>query len=115
MIKILSRSDERVVLQLETDLKMENAPIFWDEINQVLSDSTAVVLLDFTQIRFVDSSGVGVLLRIANGIKQKSGRFLIFGLNRSIATVFKLSGLLKIFEIIEESEARASFPELFGA
>jgi len=113
MIRIVSSNPDTLIIQIETDLKMENAPIFLDEFQERMTDAHREVVIDFRAIRFVDSSGVGVLLRIANQIKDRSGKFLIFGLNRSLTSVFKLAGLLKIFEILDEEKAKAAYPELF--
>jgi anti-sigma B factor antagonist len=113
MFQILSSQSDRLILQLTSDLKMENAPEFFEGFQESLEGGHRSVVVDFRPIRFVDSSGVGMLLKCAHQLRQREGSFYIYGLSRSLLSVFKLAGLLKIFELLDEEEAREAFPELF--
>lgn len=115
MFNILSSKKERLILQLKADLKMENAPDFYEYFQEALIGDHRVVVVDFRKIRFVDSSGVGMLLKCAHQLREREGIFYIFGLSRSLLSVFKLAGLLKIFQLLEEEQARVEFPELVAA
>lgn len=112
MFEILSSQNKRLILQLTSDLKMENAPEFYEGFQEALVGDHQVVVVDFRRIRFVDSSGVGMLLKCAHQLRQREGSFYIFGLSRSLLSVFKLAGLLKIFELLDVDQARLEFPEL---
>lgn len=112
MIEILRSDGDTLILQLTTDLKMENAPEFFELFQDALQERHAIVVVDFSRIRFVDSSGVGMLLKCAHFIRDRSGRFAIYGLSRSLLSVFKLAGLLKIFELLDDADAVEEFPEL---
>ncbi len=114
MFKVISSQKGTLVLRLSADLKMENAPEFYEVFQETLRDDHTTVVVDFSNIRFVDSSGVGMLLKCAHILKQREGSFYIFGLSKSLLSVFKLAGLLKIFVLLEEDEARSSFPEIFS-
>ena len=94
------------------DLKMENAPEFFEGFEATYNEQSTVVI-DFSKIRFIDSSGVGMLLKCAHIVRGNGGVFQILGLNRSLLSVFKLAGLFKIFELLEEPQARDSYPEFF--
>ena len=114
MFKVLSTDEnEALIIELTDDLKMENAPEFYDSFQSVLAEKHKKVVVDFRQIRFVDSSGVGMLLKCAHALQERSGELYIFGLSRSLLSVFKLAGLLKVFHLLEEPAARADYPELF--
>lgn len=113
MVTVLEFED-RLVFQLNVDLKMENAREFYEEFMEKISIKHNDILLDFSSIRFVDSSGIGTLIKCTEKAKTEiEGELYMYGLNRSLLSVFKLSGLLKIFTVIEEAEARERFPEAF--
>ncbi len=112
MLQVLKEEGDRLSLRLQADLKMENAPEFFEAFQRAAAERHRVVLVDFSRIRFVDSSGVGILLKCAHSQRDRQGRFLVYGLSRSLQSVFKLAGLFKIFEQVEDDEALASFPEL---
>lgn len=99
-------------MRLLADLKMENAPDFFETFQASIRDSHQTVLVDFSRIRFVDSSGVGILLKCAHAQREREGIFLVYGLSRSLHSVFKLAGLFKIFQPIDGAEALQRFPEL---
>ena len=114
MITVLKDSPEQFTVQLLVDLKMENAREFYEDFLDAFGeDRHEEVVLDFRKIRFVDSSGIGVLLKSAETLRGKGSKFLMSGLNRSLTTVFKLAGLMKIFDVLEDEDARDKCPELF--
>ncbi|MCR9143847.1 MAG: STAS domain-containing protein [bacterium] len=112
MFNILSSKSDTLILQLTSDLKMENAPEFYETFQEVLVGDHQRVVVDFRRIRFVDSSGVGMLLKCAHQLRQREGSFYIYGLSKSLLSVFKLAGLLKIFQLLDDDQTRADFPEL---
>ncbi|MCE9597297.1 MAG: STAS domain-containing protein [Spirochaetia bacterium] len=112
MIDVVTQSPQRLCLRITDDLKMENARDFFDLFKEQYQETQLEVLIDFARIRFVDSSGIGILLRCAEEVKKRGGVFLICGLNKSMHSVFRLAGLHKIFELLEQNDALARFPEL---
>ena len=93
---------------------MENCRDFYEEFQEVAKAAGgADILIDFSQIRFIDSSGIGILLKCSQEMKQEPRNLLIHGLNRQLTSVFKLAGLLKVFQVVEEDAARERFPEIF--
>lgn len=112
MIEVLTSSDHKLIVRITDDLKMENAREFFDAFREHYNDGQKEILVDFGKIRFVDSSGIGILLRCAEEVKKKGGQFLICGLNKSMQSVFRLAGLHKVFEILEGEAAVQRFPEI---
>jgi stage II sporulation protein AA (anti-sigma F factor antagonist) len=112
MIEIVTQLPDRLCLRITDDLKMENARDFFELFKEHYVSTQRQVLIDFGRIRFVDSSGIGILLRCAEEVKKQGGSFFICGLNKSMHSVFRLAGLHKIFELLEQNEALELFPEL---
>lgn len=104
--------EQALLLRVLHDLKMENAPEFYEEFNRASDRLINTVVLDFSKVRFVDSSGVGMLIKCAHEVKDQGGMFQILGLNRSLHSVFRLAGLFRIFEMLETDEARKLYPVL---
>lgn len=112
MCELIKSTETHLIVRLMTDLKMENAREHYEQFLKLLKETHTTIIIDFSRIKFIDSSGVGILLKCADHVRERNGEFIIYGLNRSILTVFKLAGLLKIFKVLEEEEALTSFPEL---
>lgn len=110
---VLSRSPEAVV-RITEDLKMENAREFYEDFLALHEPGITNVFLDFREVRFVDSSGIGILLKCEKDLKQRGASITIFGLGKSLLSVFKLAGLMPVLPHLEDEEMNRRFPELFG-
>jgi anti-sigma B factor antagonist len=67
-------------------------------------------LIDLSKVDFVDSAGLGSLLSCLKKAKSAGGELKIFGLTRSVRSLFELMRMQKIFSIYDDrSMAIASF------
>lgn len=111
-VKIITSREDVLILRPLDDLKMENVSDFLGFVFEQRKEEQKSLILDLSCIAFVDSPGVGALLKLHELMKKQGGRFLIFGMKRSLNTIFRLSGLLSIFEYLDEDEAKKNFPEM---
>jgi stage II sporulation protein AA (anti-sigma F factor antagonist) len=61
------------------------------------------IVLNLEQLKFMDSSGLGVILGRYKQIKQLHGEMVVCAISPSIKRLFDMSGLFKIIRL-EESE-----------
>ena len=67
----------------------------------ILSGGEGLLLvLDFTAVTIMDSSGIGLLLGRYKLLKKNGGELAVKGLSRQIDTIFRLSGLYRIIKKI---------------
>ncbi len=64
------------------------------------------VMLDFSQLDYISSAGLRVLLGAAKQLRGSGGTLGMFGLNQSVREVFEISGFSSILSIYQ-SEAEA--------
>ena len=68
------------------------------------------IILDFSQVRFLSSMILGVLIRLRKRAEAIHGRVVICGLRPELHKVFKISKLDRLFEFYSnEEEALKSF------
>ena len=60
-----------------------------------------ICILDFTEVTFMDSSGIAVVINALRGMKQISGSLLLTGIGSQPMRVFRASGIDKLVEIKE--------------
>ena len=82
-----------------------------DRLGQQLYDLVEVqahrkVVLDFSEVRFLSSSALGMLLKLRQKSNLVKGRILIAGMRDELLKVFKISRIDKLFEF-HPSEERA--------
>jgi anti-sigma B factor antagonist len=77
---------------------------------------SAFVVLDLSEIEFIDSSGLGLLVRLLNRTRAASGDLKLCAVSSKVATVLQVTRLTKVLETYDtESEAIASFGRRAGA
>ena len=60
-----------------------------------------VCILDFSEVSFVDSSGIAVVINALRGMTQIEGKLLLTGISSQPMRVFRASGIDKLVEIKE--------------
>ena len=74
------------------------------------SQARRKVLLDFSSVKFLSSSMLGVLIRMQKRAEAINGRVAILGLQPDLHKVFKITRLDKLFDFYDkEDEAMRSF------
>ena len=65
------------------------------------------VIFDFSNVSFMDSAGIGMLIGRYKVIKMLGGLLEVQNCNRQVYKVFELSGILKIIPVTKISEESA--------
>lgn len=60
-----------------------------------------VCVLDFSEVTFVDSSGIAVVINALRAMTQIEGKLLLTGISQQPMRVFRASGIDKLVEIKE--------------
>ena len=67
-------------------------------------------MLDLSEVPYVDSAGLGELVRAYTAVNRNGGKLKLLGLAKRIKDLLKLTKLLTVFEVFEtEQEALDSF------
>lgn len=56
------------------------------------------VIIDCTDLEYIASSGLRILISILKGVKAGGSRVVLKNVNEDIQSVFKLTGFISIFE-----------------
>lgn len=62
------------------------------------------VIFDFSNVSFMDSAGIGMLLGRYKVIKMLGGQLELLNVNKQIEKIFEISGILKIIPLIKNNE-----------
>ena len=61
-----------------------------------------VCVLDFSDVTFMDSSGIAVVINAMRSVTRIDGKMMVFGLQEQPMKVFMTSGINKLIEIKEK-------------
>ena len=87
---------QETVVRCSGRLVSEYAEEFKNEVRKVIPGAR-VVILDFTQLDYMDSSGIGAVVRLYVSSKKENCELRLINFNQRIRDLLGLSGLLKIF------------------
>ncbi|MCI5752317.1 MAG: STAS domain-containing protein [Oscillospiraceae bacterium] len=89
------KEDEgRVTALLSGEIDHHNAPLLRAEIDNALERlRPEELVLDFGEVSFMDSSGIGLVIGRCKLMKDIGGRVMINNAGNSIKKVMKLAGL----------------------
>jgi anti-anti-sigma factor len=81
-----------------------------EAVRTELEKGARKILIDFSKVSYLDSSGVGELVGCYTSIKNKSGELRICGMNSRIFGLMKMTSLHSVFDVKDtETEALADF------
>jgi len=109
MLKKILSNNYVIYYLIEENIKMENAPIFYEEFIKHDDYLGKKVILDFSKTNFIDSSGIGILIQCSEYLKSRSSELIFVNINKSMSSIFRLSGLYQLFYIIEVSDLKNYF------
>jgi anti-anti-sigma factor len=95
-----NRSDGRTTVQLAGELDPHTAPQFESAMIELLDDADLTTLeIDLDGLRFVDSSGLRVILRVQRALEERAGRLVLLSPNRTVARLLEITGLTDHLEV----------------
>jgi len=107
----LGEKGEVSILVLSGKLAAGGEEQLREAIDTLLASGRNEILVDFTDVTFMDSSGIGELVSSFRTVERFGGHLKILKPNKRIQDSLSLTRLLPIFEIYEDE---ASAVESFG-
>lgn len=100
-MNIQSRKAGRcLVVRPQGELDLGVAGEFREKVEAELSRDGLLthLILDLAEVKFIDSSGLGVILGRYKKLSQKGGSVVVVGMPPQVRKVFELSGMFKIID-----------------
>lgn len=85
---------EHGILSLRGPLTMENVTPF---MNAVRRESAPTMILDFSGVPYLDSSGLGSLVSACTSCTKSGRRMALTGVNKRVLKVFEITKVEQIF------------------
>ena len=101
------RNDKTTIFDLSGDIDFANTPAVRQLVlREIRETRSSRVVVNLSQVRYIDSSGVACLVEGLKASRDLGSRFILIGLSASARQVLELLRLIKVFESYE-SEAQA--------
>jgi len=73
-----------------------------------LIDGPVTLIIDFSNVRFLSSAVLGLLIRVSKKATEHKGRLKLCGIGTRIFEIFKITRLDEIFDIYEDAKKAMS-------
>lgn len=88
-----------MVIKLSGEIDLQHSPKLRQVLQAKVSLRTPALLLDFTEVKYIDSSGLATLVEYYKNSRPYSGKLALAGLSARVRSVFDLVRLSDIFGI----------------
>lgn len=83
----------RVVVSGEIDIT--SAPRLSEHISALIADGARLVVVDASDVQFLDSSGLRAIVAASNELQEVDGQLLIEGMSGAVKKTLEVAGLLE--------------------
>jgi anti-sigma B factor antagonist len=81
-----------------------------ETLDDLIGSGDTRILLDLSEVPWIDSSGIGLLVKLLTSAKQQGGAMKLLNPSKFTVQTLKMIALLDVFEIFEDPQvAVASF------
>lgn len=100
-----------LVIELTGKLEIGQAQNFETSFAEMAKGHPGIVALDLSKVEYIDSSGIGSLVKSLTVTRNLGGDLVLFGLNATIQQVFTLAKLNTFFRILTREEFNFKYPD----
>lgn len=91
------------VVEVSGDVDMKASPELRRALFEALKAAPRVAL-SLSSVRYMDSSGIAVMIESVREAKRLTRPLVLFGISPAVYSVFKLTHVTGIFQIVETEE-----------
>jgi anti-sigma B factor antagonist len=105
--------DRTAVITARGEIHLATAPDFSERLNAVIADGHVAVVVDLTEVGFIDSTGLSVLLNALRRITRAGGTLVLVCTNPTVLRLFAVTKMDSTFPIVgsrDEAVALARAP-----
>ena len=89
------------VIALKGELDLYKTGKLKRELLEAIGDEVSSLVMDMTELKYMDSSGIALMAFLQKHVKGKGGTFAFLSVNSEIMNVLKLAALDNFFKIYE--------------
>ena len=93
------KEDNILILKIHGEIDVSNIAVFKETLLKGIEQKTPNILLDCEELKYIDSTGLGVLVSIYKKAKEMGGSIQIIHLKPYLQKIFLITDLDKIFNI----------------
>lgn len=98
-----------LILRISGDLIGEdNGTRLIEAVNDALTHKVPTCIIDISELRYINSSGIGVLITILTKFRNKGGEVYLMKPSESVKKLLVITKLNAIFQVVQSEEEAIS-------
>jgi anti-sigma B factor antagonist len=97
------------IIRVRGEIHVSTAPEFAQRLSSAVDSGKTAMVLDMSNVEFIDSTGLSVLLNSLRLVTQMHGRLAIVCANPTVLRLFQITSLDTTFDIFEDRAAAIAF------
>ena len=97
-----NREGKSQIIKLFGELDIHASVDFKEDVMKILEENDDDIFLDFTDLDYIDSTGLGALISILKVAQEKEKKVYLKEVNERIRKLFKITQLEDMFEFVGE-------------
>jgi anti-sigma B factor antagonist len=102
--RVESEDGRGVIFAVSGEIDMYTAPDLRRDLHEVLYSTVGDMVVDLSDLEFIDSSGLGVLIGTLGRLHELDRRLALVVARPSVLRVFTITGLTTAFSIADSRE-----------
>jgi len=86
------------------NLEGETSLLFKEKLKSLIGDGHLHVIMDLSNVGFVDSQGLGALISCLKVLRQSEGSLTVTNLSESVEAVLRITRLIRVFDVLPTVE-----------
>jgi anti-sigma B factor antagonist len=99
----ITEQEDLTVVEVAGDIDSKTAPEF-ERSARAATESSKKIAIDLTEVGFMSSAGLRVLLMVYRNIRAQDGHVILVGVSEDIQDVMSTTGFINFFTIVEKLE-----------
>ena len=101
----VKRMNDVQVLECGGSLDADTVAGFKKIAYDLVNEGNNRFVIDCTDLNFIDSMGLGVLISLLRRVRQRDGDVKVAGLSDEVKTIFEITRLHRLFDVCADSTA----------
>jgi anti-sigma B factor antagonist len=105
-VSVASRTvDGTTVVDVTGEIDVYTAPALREKLTALVDDGHVDLVVNLTEVRFMDSTGLGLLVGVLKRVRGLDGRLQLVIDSERLLKVFRITALTQVFTIRETVDA----------
>jgi len=92
------KKGKHLIVSLAGELNLYNVGEVKNQITSSISADTSSLVMDFKELTYIDSSGIGLMAQLKKKYGAGAGRFTLMGVSKEVMDVLRITALDSFFQ-----------------